>query len=116
MWTLIGTAVATQTWAKLTAAELQTALNGTSDYGNITAVNSTNDNITATHTLLGTTTMNSILMIENDTNIGEYKVFNVTTTNLDLANETFTVSLVGIVDFGESIVGGTSDVILANFA
>ncbi|MBJ7551501.1 beta strand repeat-containing protein [Marinomonas ostreistagni] len=90
----------TETWANLTAASLKAALNddgtGTDDYANIS---------TATHTeatdLVGST-QDSIIMIENDDNDGEYKVFEVTST-VGTTDTVSTVTLLGTVDFGESI-------------
>jgi len=103
------TSTATESWASLTAEELQVALNGTvaaDDYANISAVATTNANVLAGTTLQGTS-IDSILMIENDTNAGEYMVFNVETTGLNTAAEAFAVSLVGTIDFGETQVDMT---------
>jgi len=66
---------ATENWAGLTAAELQTALNGTvaaDDFANI----STHLGVGAPADLVGAT-IDTMVMIENDLNAGEYKVFNV---------------------------------------
>jgi len=49
------------------------------------------------------TSIDSMLLIENDENAGEYNVFNVETTDIGGANETFNVSLVGVIDFGAQI-------------
>ena len=44
----------------------------------------------------------SILMIENAANDGEYKVFNVKSDSTAVAGSQFTVTLVGTIDFGET--------------
>ena len=103
------TATATETWAGLTDVQLEDALNGTvaaDDYANITTVATTNANVLAGTTLQGTS-IDSILMIENDTNDGEYMVFNVETTGLNAASEAFAVTLVGTIDFGATQVDMT---------
>lgn len=83
-----------ETWASMTDDAIDAALSGTEDYANI-AVGATS----ADAQLVGTT-QRSILMVENDQNAGEYKVFEVTeaTTTSD-----YTVNLLGIVDFGGEI-------------
>lgn len=91
---------ATENWAGLTAAELQTALNGTvaaDDFANI----STHSGVAAPANLVGET-IDTMVMIENDLNAGEYKVFNVETSDLAAA-DTVAVTLVGTIDFGGEI-------------
>jgi hypothetical protein len=96
----------TETWESLTGAELLAAINNdntdTEDaYASIgeadlDAVNVAN--------LVGTT-YKAIIMIENDDNAGEYKVFDVTATD----NGDFTAaSLVGTVDFGAELTNFTA--------
>jgi len=46
--------------------------------------------------------ISSILMIENDDNQGEYKVFNVETDSTAATGSEFTVTALGVIDFGES--------------
>jgi len=117
-----GTANATETWANLTAATLKMALEGTTQgtdtaYGNIAVAadaavaNTADDNIDGivdVATATDTAKIDSIFMIENDANQGEYKVFNVEWSNIDNTSgtgsiEDATVTLVGVIDFGESI-------------
>jgi hypothetical protein len=93
---------ATETWANLTAADLLEAIKGTNtagakDYGNI--VEGSFDVAKITN-LVGNV-QNGIIMVENDLNDGEYKVFS---TFADNATEEFTaVTLVGTIDFGDTI-------------
>ncbi|WP_434986227.1 DUF4214 domain-containing protein [Vreelandella zhaodongensis] len=77
-------------WSNLDAAGLQAALNGTEDFGNISSGSGNGQNI---------------VMIENDLNNGEYKVFHV-----DATGSTNNVELLGVIDFGASIDG---DVLVA---
>jgi len=90
---------ATESWSGLTASELQTALNNSAnvagaDYANI----GSHTGIAPVADAVGTS-VDSILMIENDLNAGEYKVFNVETS--DLADtDTVAVTLIGTIDFG----------------
>ena len=91
------TSATSETWALMTAAHIDAALSATNvagadNYGNI-AVGATTDATTQT-------TQTSILMIENDLNAGEYKVFKVTET---IATNDYSVSLLGQIDFGEAI-------------
>ena len=91
---------ATENWAGLTAAELQTALNGAGgadDFANIT----THTGAVAPADLVGTS-IDSVIMVENDLNAGEYKVFNAETSDLAGA-DTVAVTLIGTIDFGATI-------------
>jgi len=99
---------ATETFANLTAAFLQAAINDTTgdDYGNIVAT--TLDTTAIEATLVGST-RNHIVLIESDLNDGEYKMFHLTDSNDAL--EFTTVSLVGTIDLGE-----TAGFIGANFS
>jgi len=99
------------TWAGMTADNLDAALEGTTAYGNI--VTGATSAVTLDQGTLVGTSIDSIIMIENDLNAGEYKVFNVETANAGTATDSFTVTLLGVVDFGESIDNGLS---VANFA
>ena len=106
------TADTTETWAGLTGAQLQNALNGvaigaTVGYGNIVVPGA---GVAAPVNLVGTT-IDSIIMVENTDNRGEYKVFNAEVGNL-ATTDTFVVTYLGIVDFGESI----NTAVLGNFA
>jgi len=88
----------------MTATNIDAALTdagaaGADDYGTNAIVGSSATAIGAT--LIGAT-QDSILMIENDLNAGEYKVFNVETTAAG-ATEAFDVTLVGVIDFGGEI-------------
>ena len=93
-----------ETWSGMTATNIDAALTdagaaGADDYGTNAIVGSSATAIGAT--LIGAT-QDSILMIENDLNAGEYKVFNVETTAAG-ATEAFDVTLVGVIDFGGEI-------------
>jgi len=95
----------TETWALMTAADIDAALTdilgaGADDYG-LANSDIVGTNATATVNRVGTT-QDSIMMIQNDLNAGEYKVFNVETTAAG-GVETFTVALVGTIDFGGEI-------------
>ena len=94
----------TETWSNLTAANLKAALNDTTDaYGNIggnATVFDETGNLTAGYDFDGTTIKN-IMMIENDDNAGEYKVFELTSNFAD--EEVTSVTLLGTVDFGNSV-------------
>jgi len=109
-----------ETWANLSAASLKSVLEGTAvgtnavGYGNMVSVGDTVtntaddliDGITDVTTGADTAKIDSIFMIENHANQGEYKVFNVEWSNIDGATttaETAVVTLLGVVDFGESI-------------
>jgi len=90
------------TWATMTAADVLAAIvttnGGADDYANLGT-----GAITNIANLVGSTQKN-VLMIENGANQGEYKVFEVTATDVGGAGEEFTaVTLVGSIDFGASI-------------
>ena len=89
-----------ESWAGLTAAELAAALNGTvaaDDFANI----GTHAGAAAPGDLVGTS-ISSIIMIENNLNAGEYKVFNAETSDLAGA-DTVAVTQLGTIDFGAEI-------------
>lgn len=93
-----------QTWGNLTAENLLTAIQGNSTgYGNI--VDGTL-NVEASVGGLVDNSVKSVVMIENDNNAGEYKVFELTGSGVNdtnTANEFTEAELVGIVDFGNQI-------------
>ncbi|WP_193092489.1 DUF4214 domain-containing protein [Halomonas colorata] len=96
-----------QTWGNLTAESLLTAIqNGTNsaDYGNLQSSTLDVGNVAG---LVGNT-INAVVMVENNNNAGEYKVFSLTGSGVndaDTANEFTGAELVGIVDFGNTIDG-----------
>lgn len=100
-----------ETWAGMTANDVDAAISGTQDYGT-NAIIASGANANALN--VGAT-QDSILMVENDLNQGEYKVFNIETTDAGLVTEAFDVTLIGTIDFGESIdtANGLAD---TNFA
>lgn len=91
-----------ETWSAMTAADLLAAIKaantGTDDYGNID--DGALDLAAADGDLVGDD-MKSIVMIENNANDGEYKVFELT-ASAD-AGEFTAATLLGTVDFGDSI-------------
>jgi hypothetical protein len=93
------TSATVDTWAAMTAADVDAALtdedgDNSDDYANLA------NNTTAADGQLDGTTQTSILMIENDLNDGEYKVFEVTET---IASDAHEVTLLGTIDFGDTI-------------
>ena len=97
-------AVGTETWDGLNAstllASIKTDANVANDHGNL--VDATLINTADTASFVGTT-VKSIVLIENDTNEGEYKVFELTASDTD---DDFTSAvLLGTVDFGAEIDG-----------
>ncbi len=94
-------------FADVTMAQVVTALNGDAAAGVVTGglVNAT---LTATGTNIVGTTQNHIIMLENNENPGEYKIFHVTSTVNDAGviqnGGDFTgVTSLGTIDFGASI-------------
>jgi len=99
-----------ETWAGLDADKLLKALNNDNtdaedSWGNI--VEATLDSATIAN-LVGTT-YNHVIMVENDLNDGQYKVFNITATN---GTDFTACQLIGVLDFGDTLAN-LSD---ANFA
>ncbi len=93
---------ATETWANLTAADLLAAIQetnttGDKDYGNI--VESSFD-VNTVADLVGNV-QNGIIMVENDLNDGEYKVFSTFANDTD--KDFTSITLVGTIDFGDTI-------------
>ncbi|SDT84688.1 Ig-like domain-containing protein [Desulfobacula phenolica] len=115
---------ATDTFDSLTATNLVAAFNsvgGASDYGNLTrALLSPADLTTA---FIGTT-QKHIVMVENNLNEGEYKVFSLSTTVdattgaivADTDDFDTSATLLGTLDFGASVnlnVAGSTDYVAA---
>ncbi|CUB02767.1 beta strand repeat-containing protein [Marinomonas fungiae] len=99
-----------ETWALLDAADIDAALEGsTAAYGNFLNGGST---AVADPTNLVGTGISSILMVENDQNAGEYKVFSVETNAAAADGSEFTVEMLGVIDFGAEQTALTA----ANFA
>ena len=100
------TATATETWAGLTETTLLASIKDdadlTNDHANLVAA--TADVLAAEAGLVGTT-QQSILMVENDANNGEYKVFELTSS----ATEFTAATLLGTVDFGATLSVVTAD-------
>ncbi len=104
-------ATATETFAGLTAAELLDALNGDGNYAGLGASTASSVNGAAVFgTLINNVadaSQDHMLMVESDTNDGEYKVFKLTSVSDAGANVTLgdfaSAELLGTVDFGESV-------------
>ncbi len=101
------TATATQTFAALTGVELLAAINdsntGTSNYGDI-GENTLDASTAALTTNLVGTVRNHIVLIENEANDGEYKVFHLTSNNVNTTDDFTAATLLGTVDLGETTV------------
>jgi hypothetical protein len=93
-------------FANLTAAKLLAAIEDTADntdnFGNI--ANTSLDMVMGNANFVGTT-VKTVVMVENDNNQGEYKVFEVTSSTT--TSEFTAATLVGTVDFGESLAATT---------
>ena len=101
----------TDTFAGLTAAKLLAAIDssnaGAADFaGFTTGTLSADDNAPSTGAgaLVGKAG-NSIVLVENTANLGEYAIFHMTFdgTATNTTNEFSTASLVGVVDFGATV-------------
>lgn len=96
-----------ETWDNLTASALEAVLEnsatlgGDDAHGNLAAIADTVAD-SADDLVVGEA-VDSIFLIENDSNKGEYKVFNAENADADNATEAFTVTFLGTVDFGETI-------------
>jgi len=93
----------TGTWSKLTASNFLDAIKasntGSKNHGSITeATLNVGDSVGG---LVGTTLKN-IVMVENDNNDGEYKIFEVTSTG-GSTDEYTAVHELGVMDFGDTI-------------
>lgn len=101
-----------ETWANLTASELLAAIQGTNtagadDFGNITEADLDVGN---SNTDLVGSIIKNVIFVENDFNDGEYKVFELTAT-VGTTDEFTSANLVGIVDFGDSLIAATTTLI-----
>jgi hypothetical protein len=102
----VQTSATVDTWAGLTSVNFLSAIQnetGTAvTYANL--VNSSLD-VVNTANLVGTV-QHSIVMVENDLNQGEYKVFDLTSSTT--TTEFTAAALIGTVDFGASIDASTA--------
>ncbi len=108
----------TKTFSGLTAELLKAALNstntGSADYAGITdgTLDGKDDYASSGAGSLVSSLGKGVVMIENDDNRGEYKVFELTWNGTDNATapagDFTTVTLLGTVDFGASLVGITA--------
>lgn len=100
------TFTATDTFDGLTGAKLLAAIQNdaatTTNYAGITDATLDNANVTANLLTTQTTALKSIVMIENTANVGEYKVFELTAN--DTTHEFTAATLVGTIDFGDTVV------------
>ena len=91
--------VSGESWSGLDAADLLKAIkndnSGSNDYGNITK---DSFNVAAVSNLVGST-QKGIIMIENNGNDGEYKVFATEASSSEFTK----IELVGTIDFGDTI-------------
>lgn len=96
-----GDATTGETWNAMTAANLLAALrdDNTTGYGNIT---NTDIDVAAKLTDFVGNTVKNVIMVENDANQGEYKVFEVTSDLSAGVNEFTAATLISTVDFGAS--------------
>jgi hypothetical protein len=97
------TAETNETWANLTASNLLSALQSTSD--TYATVNSSDVTLQGDVSDLVGNTRDHVILVENNLNDGEYKLFKVTSTqDGGPDDETFTsADLIGTVDFGDSV-------------
>jgi len=103
-----------ETWAAMTGTDIKNALEGTVDaadtYGDATgdladsSLDFTTYNLGYNTDLVGNV-QTHVLMVENDANQGEYKVFTLAVD--DTTAEITSATLVGIIDFGETVTGAT---------
>lgn len=102
-------------WKNLTAQNLVDVLNGVTDTAPVGSLTASSLSATATPNLLQTT-QKHIVMLENQDNLGEYKVFKLTSTieeDRTVKDSAFSgAELLGTLDFGASInfnlVGSTA--------
>lgn len=102
-------------WNNLTAKNLVDVLNGVTDAAPVGSLTASSLSATATANLVGTT-QKHIVMLENQANLGEYKVFKLTSTLEEdgtVKDNAFSgAELLGTLDFGASInfnlVGSTA--------
>jgi hypothetical protein len=86
------------TFATLTDAQVLTALNADATYGSVIDAGT-----------IGTT-RDSMLLIENADNLGEYKVYNVEFGDTAANNGFTSATLVGTIDFGDSVTLANANV------
>jgi hypothetical protein len=107
-----------QTFAALTADLFKAAINngnlGTTDYAGIHdgTLEARNDYNTVGGNVLVNNLGKAIVMVENDDNLGEYKIFELSfkgQTGSNVPQDFDTVTLIGQVDFGASLTGLASD-------
>ncbi|MDD2893505.1 MAG: hypothetical protein PHF20_06205 [Halothiobacillaceae bacterium] len=103
------TFTATDTFAGLTAAKLLTAVNTT---GNAAYAGLVDGTLTATFNLASTAlvggTAHAVVMVENSGNKGEYAMFELSWLATTAGNADFdAATLIGVVDFGNSITAAT---------
>ncbi|MBU3014244.1 DUF4214 domain-containing protein [Poseidonibacter lekithochrous] len=91
---------ATNTFATLTDAEVLAALNADATFATVVDA-----------ATIGTNARDSILLIENTANLGEYKAYNVTYSDNAADDEFASATLVGTIDFGNQV-----DLVTANLA
>ncbi len=100
--TAYGNTTSTVSFDTLTDSQILAALNGTSGNANAVAGTFAVDAYAGTGTLVGTT-QKSILMIENLANDGEYLVVEVTANNVTGDAQFTDASIIGSVDFGDTV-------------
>ncbi len=92
----------TNTFATLTDAQVLTALNANGTYASVADAASPNDTIG--------TSRDAMLLIENADNLGEYKVYNVEFGDTAAKNGFTSATLVGTIDFGNSVTLANANV------
>jgi hypothetical protein len=101
-------------YAGITAASLNAQITTTADthIPGFTAANAPTSTLAAAQTVVGTIGK-GVVMVENDDNLGEYAIFEVTWNNVATnATADFTAAtLIGVVDFGNTIVGSVDNYI-----
>ncbi len=110
------TATATDTWAGLTAAELLDALNGDGDYANLVVGTAVSVNAAGGFGTddgdVAETSQDHLLLVENNANDGEYKVFKLTSVSDAAASvdagDFATAELLGTVDLGDGVAFATA--------
>ena len=91
---------ATNTFATLTDAQVLAALNADATFATVVDAGT-----------IGTNARDSIILIENSANLGEYKAYNVTYSDNAANDEFASATLVGTIDFGNEV-----DLVTANLA
>lgn len=104
----VQTSATVATWAGMTAAHVLAAVQDTNATSYANLVNASVD-IAANGDLVGNS-QKQIIMIENDLNQGEYKVFEMTSDNTTV--EFTAATLLGTIDFGASIDAAQAGVLV----